>query len=59
MIDKQEAASAQPDPGAELCPAPVVRMISGDSVAQVALEPDPSGDPDRIHVQIIGREVSQ
>lgn len=34
-------------------------MISGGSVANVVLEPDPSGDPDRIHVRIIAREVSE
>lgn len=53
MTDKQNPASAQPDTGPEL-QAPVARMISGDSVAKVALEP--SGDPDRFHVRVIDAE---
>lgn len=55
MTDKHAPASAQPDPGPEL-QALVVRMTSGDSVAKVALEPDPSGDPDRFHVRVVDAE---
>lgn len=57
MTDKQVLPPApQPAPGPELHPEPVVLMVSGDSVAEIVLEPDPFGDPDRFHVRVIDTE---